>query len=171
MGRFRERDGPKKDDSSSLEEFDGEENIGERYRGTVEIKGVDQALDKIRENDSNTSQSLEEPCKVLPQDEIDFEEIRKKTNHMYFVNSQDHLDTPKSKALDIDIQGGYEAMTEALMGYIQNDGIEALHQYVEGSLENDVHWANLVGLGIVEGEQNLSNLGEYLGEQVFEYSE
>lgn len=171
MGRYRERDAQKKDDFSGLDEIDTEEDERIKHDGGLSFQGIEQALEKMRQNDEETSQELERPEKVLLDDEIDFDAIRRKANHMYFVNSQDHLDTPESKNLEIGVQADYEEMTEALMDYLQDDGVEALNQYVAGDLENDAHWANLVGLGVVEGEQELSNLGEYVSEQVFEYSD
>ena len=52
-------------------------------------------LEEIRKEDPEPSQSPETPDEILEDKEIDFEAIRLRAQHTYFLNSQDHLVTPK----------------------------------------------------------------------------
>ena len=172
MGEFRERDAQGKDDFSGLDEINREQNERKTHNGALNFEGIDQALERMREQDTEDSQELEEPERVLPSDEINFEDIRERANYTYFVNSQDHIDTPENRELAIDIGPDYERLTDSLMGYLREDnGVEALYGHATGELEEETHWANLIALGLIEGEQELSTLGEYVSQQAFEYSE
>ncbi len=171
MGEFRERDRRVEPDFSGLEALENSESDRNGTEGEFNFTGVDQALSRIRSDDSGAEKNLEEPDEVLDDSEIDYESMRSWANHAYFVNSQEHLSTPENKQLDIEISAHYEEMTDALMGYLKHDGVEGLQSYVKGDLENSNHWTNLVGFGLIEGEQQLSNLGEYVADQVFQYSD
>lgn len=171
MGMFRERDRREEQDFSGLDRLEDSETARTSEDGRLDFTGIDEAVSRIRSNDSGGGEPLEQPEEVLDDSEIDYESIKTWANHAYFVNSNDHIQTPENKELDIGITTHYEEMTDALMDYLQDDGVEGLHTYVSGDLEDRNHWANLVGFGLVEGEEELSNLGEYVTDQVFQYSD
>lgn len=171
MGEFRERDRRVEPDFSGLEALENDESERIDVDGEISFSGMDEALSRVRSGNPDDEEALEQPEVVLEDSEIDYDSIRKWANHAYFLNSQDHLSTPESKELEIGINAHYEKMTDSLMGYLKDDGVQGLHSYVTGDLEDRNHWANLVGFGLIEGEQELSNLGEYVTDQVFQYSD
>jgi len=170
MGEFRERDGQSEpvlnsDTPKSMEE------AMVRHSGSIEVEGIEEILSRMEGETGKASPCIVEPDRVLEDQEIDYEQIRTHAQYTYMVNSNNQVTTPRDRDLEIDIVTSYREMTSGLMSYLKEDGVNALNRYVRGDLEDDRQWVNLTGLGIIEGERELSKLGEYITEQVFEYSD
>ena len=171
MGSFDEEDW---DTGRQREDRDFSEDVGEtleRKSGEVSTSGINEALARLGgDQDNETTERVEEPIDLT--EEVNYDNILQRAEYVFFVNSESHLarqiPSESGYLLSSDVEEDPESLANELVSFLEVGGDQLLLEYVQG--ENPDSEGNLEQYHLVEGGE-LSPLGDYVADQVFEYSE